>query len=168
MPLPQKYHRDTLCSKHSSSSLYEPGRSAAHMPTVVECLTSMAKSRIGMESIRDCTVAKKVAASSLDLVRIVVKQLVSTQDPERDAAINRGVAKVLDGNPQGWNGLCDVEKILVLLDCVRRRYAQEINEEVEILNIECLSKILAKGICECFALLNKLWLPWCKWLGPQR
>lgn len=67
--------------------LLGPGRSAAHIPAVAERMSGMAaKARTGMEDMRDSTVANNVAASSSDLVRTVVRQMISAQDPEGYAA----------------------------------------------------------------------------------
>jgi pimeloyl-ACP methyl ester carboxylesterase len=63
------------------------GRSASHIPAVVERMTGLgAKARLGREGIRDSTIANNVAASSSDLVRTVVRQMISSQDAEGYAA----------------------------------------------------------------------------------
>ncbi|TVY85175.1 Pimeloyl-[acyl-carrier protein] methyl ester esterase [Lachnellula suecica] len=63
------------------------GRSASHIPAAVERMTGLgAKARLGIEGIRDSTVANNVAPSSSDLVRTIVRQMISSQDPEGYAA----------------------------------------------------------------------------------
>jgi 3-oxoadipate enol-lactonase len=55
---------------------------AAYITAVVERMTGMAaKIQIGMESMRDFAVANNIAASSLNLVGTVIKQMISAQDP---------------------------------------------------------------------------------------
>ncbi|KUJ19816.1 alpha/beta-hydrolase [Mollisia scopiformis] len=58
------------------------GRSAVHIPAAVAHMTGLAvKAREGIPGIRDSTVANNVAPSSSDLVRTVVRQMISSQDP---------------------------------------------------------------------------------------
>jgi pimeloyl-ACP methyl ester carboxylesterase len=67
--------------------LIGPGRSASHISAAVEAMTGLAaKARQGIEGIRDSTIANNVAPTSNDLVRTVVRQMVSSQDPEGYAA----------------------------------------------------------------------------------
>lgn len=67
--------------------LIGPGRSASHIPAVVERMTGLgAKARLGIEGIRDSTIANNVAPSSSDLVRTIVRQMISSQDAEGYAA----------------------------------------------------------------------------------
>lgn len=54
------------------------GRSASHIPALVKRMTGLTmKPREGIEGIRDSTIANNVAPSSPDLVRTVVRQLIS-------------------------------------------------------------------------------------------
>lgn len=63
------------------------GRSASHIPVVVERMTDLgASARKGIEGIRDSTIANNVAPSSSDLVRTIVRQMISSQDGEGYAA----------------------------------------------------------------------------------
>ncbi len=63
------------------------GRSASHIPAVVQRMSGLASTaRKGIEGIRDSTVANNVAASSSDLVRTIVRQMISSQDAEGYAA----------------------------------------------------------------------------------
>jgi 3-oxoadipate enol-lactonase len=63
------------------------GRSASHIPAVVKRMTGLAmKGREGIEGIRDSTIVNNVAPSSPDLVRTVVRQLISSQSAEGYAA----------------------------------------------------------------------------------
>ncbi|TVY93624.1 Pimeloyl-[acyl-carrier protein] methyl ester esterase [Lachnellula willkommii] len=67
--------------------LIGPGRSASHIPAVVERMTGLgAKARLGIEGIRDSTITNNVAPSSSDLVRTIVRQMISSQDAEGYAA----------------------------------------------------------------------------------
>lgn len=67
--------------------LIGPGRSASHIPAAVERMTELAaKAREGIEGIRDSTIDNNVAPSSSDLVRTIVRQIISSQDPEGYAA----------------------------------------------------------------------------------
>jgi len=67
--------------------LVGPGRSASHIPAVVERMTSLAATaRKGIEGIRDSTVLNNVAPSSSDLVRTIVRQMISSQSAEGYAA----------------------------------------------------------------------------------
>lgn len=67
--------------------LLGPGRSASHIPAVVDRMTGLAAiARQGIESIRDSTVANNVAAGSSDLAKTVVRQMISAQDPKGYAA----------------------------------------------------------------------------------
>jgi 3-oxoadipate enol-lactonase len=67
--------------------LIGPGKSASHIPAAVKRMTGLAaKAREGIEGIRDSTVANNVAPSSSDLVRTVVRQIISSQTPEGYAA----------------------------------------------------------------------------------
>lgn len=67
--------------------LFGPGRSASHIPTVVDRMSELAATaRKGIVGIRDSTVANNVAPSSSDLVRTIVRQMISSQDPEGYAA----------------------------------------------------------------------------------
>ncbi|KAF8865790.1 alpha/beta-hydrolase [Acephala macrosclerotiorum] len=57
------------------------GRSAANVPAAVAHMTSLAaKAREGIEGIRDSTIANNVAPSSSDLVRTVVRQMISSRN----------------------------------------------------------------------------------------
>jgi 3-oxoadipate enol-lactonase len=68
-------------------ALIGPGRSASNIAAAVERMTSLAATaREGIESIRDSTVNNNVAPSSSDLVRTVVRQIISSQNPEGYAA----------------------------------------------------------------------------------
>ncbi|KAH8598051.1 Alpha/Beta hydrolase protein [Bisporella sp. PMI_857] len=59
------------------------GRSAIHIPAAVERMSQLAeKAREGIEGIRDSTVANNVSPSSSDLVRTIVRQMISSQDGE--------------------------------------------------------------------------------------
>ncbi|KAE8451855.1 hypothetical protein EG329_002696 [Mollisiaceae sp. DMI_Dod_QoI] len=63
------------------------GRSAAHIPAAVAHLTGLAaKAREGILGIRDSTIANNVASSSSDLVRTIVRQMISSQEPHGYAA----------------------------------------------------------------------------------
>lgn len=63
--------------------LIGPGRSASHMPDVVERMSRLAaSSREGLQGIRDITIANNVAPTSSDLVRTIVRQMISSQDAE--------------------------------------------------------------------------------------
>jgi 3-oxoadipate enol-lactonase len=63
------------------------GRSASHIPVAVERMTGLgATARKGIEGIRDSTIANNVAPSSSDLVRTIVRQMISSQDAEGYAA----------------------------------------------------------------------------------
>jgi len=67
--------------------LIGPGRSASHIKTAVERMTGVAaKARDGIEGIRDSTVTNNVAPSSSDLVRTIVRHMISSQDAEGYAA----------------------------------------------------------------------------------
>ncbi|CZR59276.1 uncharacterized protein PAC_09168 [Phialocephala subalpina] len=58
------------------------GRSATHIPAAVAHITGLAaKAREGIEGMRDSTVTNNVAPSSSDLVRTVVRQMISSQSP---------------------------------------------------------------------------------------
>ena len=71
----------------SAVVLIGPGKSASHIPAAVQRMTGLAASaREGIEGIRDSTVANNVAPSSSDLVRTVVRQIISSQTPEGYAA----------------------------------------------------------------------------------
>ncbi len=62
--------------------LIGPGRSACNIPAVVERMTALAvKARVGIEGLRDSTVSNNVAASSSDLVKTLVRQMISSKDP---------------------------------------------------------------------------------------
>lgn len=76
-------------SMHPTSALVAigPGRSASHIPAAVERMTGLAaKAREGIEGIRDSTIVNNIAPSSSDLVRTVVRQIISSQSPEGYAA----------------------------------------------------------------------------------
>jgi len=76
-------------SQHPTSALVliGPGKSASHIPAAVERMTGLAaKAREGIEGIRDSTIANNVAPSSSDLVRTIVRQIISSQTPEGYAA----------------------------------------------------------------------------------
>jgi len=76
-------------SQHPTSALVliGPGKSASHVPAAVERMTGLAaKAREGIERIRDSTIANNVAPSSSDLVRTLVRQIISSQSPEGYAA----------------------------------------------------------------------------------
>lgn len=63
--------------------LIGPGRSASHIPAVVERMKGLAAlAREGIEGIRDSTIANNVAPTSSDLVRTIVRQMISSQDAE--------------------------------------------------------------------------------------
>jgi 3-oxoadipate enol-lactonase len=63
------------------------GRSASHIPEAVQRMTELgAMARKGIEAIRDSTVENNVAPSSSDLVRTVVRQMISSQNAEGYAA----------------------------------------------------------------------------------
>lgn len=63
------------------------GRSASHIPAAVERMTGLGKTALmGITEIRDSTIANNVAPSSSDLVRTVVRQMISSQQPEGYAA----------------------------------------------------------------------------------
>ncbi|KAK0099663.1 hypothetical protein ONS95_013444 [Cadophora gregata] len=67
--------------------LIGPGRSASHIPAVVERMTGLgAKAREGIHGIRDSTIDNNVAPSSSDLSRTVVRQMISSQTAEGYAA----------------------------------------------------------------------------------
>lgn len=60
--------------------LIGPGRSASHIPVVVARMIGLAEfARKGIEGIRDTTISNNVAPSSSDLVRTVVRQMISSQ-----------------------------------------------------------------------------------------
>jgi 3-oxoadipate enol-lactonase len=76
-------------SQHPTRALVliGPGKSASHIPAAVERMTGLAaKAREGIEGIRDSTIANNVAPSSSDLVRTIVRQIISSQTPEGYAA----------------------------------------------------------------------------------
>jgi 3-oxoadipate enol-lactonase len=76
-------------SKHTIRALVliGPGRSASHIPAVVERMSGLAATaRKGMEGIRDSTVANNIAPGSSELVRTVVRQMISSQTAEGYAA----------------------------------------------------------------------------------
>ena len=76
------------------------GRSAAHIPATVERMTGLAtKAREGVEGIRDSTIDNNVAPSSSDLVRTIVRQIISSQDPEGYAATCEAVAATSHVDP---------------------------------------------------------------------
>ena len=67
--------------------LIGPGRSASHIPAVVERMTGLgAKAREGIHEIRDSTIDNNVAPTSSDLVRTIVRQMISSQTAEGYAA----------------------------------------------------------------------------------
>ncbi|KAG4436126.1 hypothetical protein IFR05_008405 [Cadophora sp. M221] len=67
--------------------LIGPGRSAFHIPAVVERMTGLgAKAREGIFGIRDSTVDNNVAPTSSDLIRTIVRQMISSQTAEGYAA----------------------------------------------------------------------------------
>lgn len=67
--------------------LIGPGKSASHISAVVDRMSGLAATaRNGIESIRDSTVANNVASSSSDLVRTIVRQMISSQDSDGYAA----------------------------------------------------------------------------------
>jgi pimeloyl-ACP methyl ester carboxylesterase len=67
--------------------LIGPGRSASHIPAVVERMTGLgAKAKEGMYRIRDSTIDNNVAQTSSDLVRTIVRQMISSQTAEGYAA----------------------------------------------------------------------------------
>ena len=126
---------------------YKSGKSTTHILAVVEHMISIAtKSQIGMEVMRGCAVANKVAANLSDLVRTVIKAvdrrskfrerrydlqavMSSTRVDPDDTAINRMSRRWLMETLKSWNGLRGVEKTPASLS-LRRRYTQEIIEEV--------------------------------------
>jgi len=67
--------------------LIDPGRLASHIEVAVERMAELAaKSREGIERVRDSTIANNVAIGSSDLLKTVVRQIISSQDPEGYAA----------------------------------------------------------------------------------
>ncbi|KAH6698937.1 alpha beta hydrolase fold family [Leptodontidium sp. MPI-SDFR-AT-0119] len=67
--------------------LIGPGRSASHIPAAVDRMTGLgAKAREGIFGIRDSTVDNNVAPKSSDLVRTIVRQMISSQTAEGYAA----------------------------------------------------------------------------------
>lgn len=61
--------------------LIGPGRSVSHIPAAVERMTGLGeRARKGIEGIRDSTIANNVAPTSSDLVRTIVRQMISSQD----------------------------------------------------------------------------------------
>jgi pimeloyl-ACP methyl ester carboxylesterase len=63
--------------------LIGPGRSASHIPAVVERMTGLAATaRKGIGEIRDLTLLNNVAPSSSDHVRTAVRQMISSQSAE--------------------------------------------------------------------------------------
>ncbi len=67
--------------------LIGPSRSAIHIPAAVERMTGLAsKARQGIEALRDSTVSNNVSKSSSDLVRTIVRLMISVQNPEGYAA----------------------------------------------------------------------------------
>lgn len=85
-------------AKHAKTSgiiLIGPGRSASHIPFVVERMLGMArKARSGIEYLMDSTVTNNIAPSSSDLVRTVVRQMISSQDGEGYAATCEAVCSM--------------------------------------------------------------------------
>jgi 3-oxoadipate enol-lactonase len=76
------------------------GRSASHIPAVIERMTGLGgKARLGIEGIRDFTIANNVAPSSSDLVRTVVRQMISSQNAEGHAATCEAVCAKTHVNP---------------------------------------------------------------------
>ncbi len=60
-----------------------PGRLASHVPAVVERMTSLAATtRKGIQGIRDSTFLNSIVSGSSDLVRTVVRQMISSQNAE--------------------------------------------------------------------------------------
>jgi 3-oxoadipate enol-lactonase len=77
-----------------------PGKSGAHIPAVAERMLGMAaKARTAIEDMRDSTVANNVAASSSDLVRTVIRQMISAQDAEGYAATCEAIVASSHVNP---------------------------------------------------------------------
>lgn len=67
--------------------LIGPGRSAAHIPAAVAHMTMLAtKAREGIPGIRDSTIANNVAPGSSDLVRTMIRQMISSQSEAGYAA----------------------------------------------------------------------------------
>ncbi|RDW66745.1 alpha hydrolase-5 [Coleophoma crateriformis] len=67
--------------------LIGPGRSASHIPAAVERMTGLGTAALkGITEIRDSTIANNVAPTSSDLVRTIVRQMISSQDAEGYAA----------------------------------------------------------------------------------
>jgi 3-oxoadipate enol-lactonase len=67
--------------------LIGPGRSASHIAAVVARMTALAGSaRQGIEGIRDTTVSNNVSPNSSDLVRTIIRQMISCQSSEGYAA----------------------------------------------------------------------------------
>lgn len=72
---------------HATLILIGPGRSASHIPAVVERMSGLAATaRKGIEGIKDSIVLNNVAPSSSDLVRTVVRQMIRSQNAEGYAA----------------------------------------------------------------------------------
>ncbi len=67
--------------------LIGPGRSASHIPAVVERMRGLGvTARQGIEGIRDSSVDNNVAPNSSDLVRTVFRQMISSQTADGYAA----------------------------------------------------------------------------------
>lgn len=81
------HHASRNLGKVKALVLIGAGRSASHIPAVVERMTGLgATARKGIEGIRDSTIANNVAPSSSDLVRTILRQMISSQDAEGYAA----------------------------------------------------------------------------------
>lgn len=81
-------------AKHPTKALVliGPGRSASHIPAVVERMSNLARSaEAGMEYMMDATVANNVASTSSDLVRAMVRQMIASQKAQGYAATCRAV-----------------------------------------------------------------------------
>jgi pimeloyl-ACP methyl ester carboxylesterase len=80
--------------------LIGPGRSASHIPPVVERMSGLAATaRKGIEGIRDSTILNNVAPSSSDLARTVVRQMICSQNAEGYAATCEAVCAKIHVDP---------------------------------------------------------------------